>query len=163
VKDESGRIGDEALEGLIEELEKDGNVRMVVFRGENRWAARTMEKIEEISATTTSFDKKSSGLNVRHVNLGLLPSSRLSWEDAMDILDEQRGGWVHVHENVDIREVEQKRDFIVQLFRAHLRDSKTAFCSHIEQVKSYAPGVMHCVFDIRIEARKTSRSPIENG
>jgi tRNA wybutosine-synthesizing protein 2 len=163
VKDESGRIGDEALEGLIEELEKDGKVRMIVFRGENRWAASTMAKIEEISATTTRFDKKSSGLNVRHVNLGLLPSSRLSWEDAIDMLDEQRGGWVHVHENVDIREVEQKRDFIVQLFRARLRGGKTAFCSHIKQVKTYAPGVMHCVFDIRIEARKTSRSPIENG
>jgi tRNA wybutosine-synthesizing protein 2 len=106
---------------------------------------------------------RKSWLAVRHVNLGLLPTSKMSWDDAADILDGQRGGWVHVHENVDVREMEQKKDAVVQHFRAYLGGRMAAYCSHVEQVKTYAPGVMHCVFDMHIAPLPASRVANENG
>ena len=35
------------------------------------------------------------------VNLGLIPTSSLSWETACQALNQKQGGWLHVHENVD--------------------------------------------------------------
>ena len=36
----------------------------------------------------------------QRVNLGLLPTARLSWATAVRALDPKSGGWLHVHENV---------------------------------------------------------------
>lgn len=162
VEDEAGSRGDEALERLVEELGRDGGVRMVVFRGDNRWGRRIIESMKVMSEKAVDLGGDSSWLDIRHISLGLLPSSRLSWEDAIDMLDRRRGGWVHVHENVDVREMEQEKDSIVQCFQEHLRDSGSATCSHIEQVKTYAPGVMHCVFDMHIDPTPISEAAIEN-
>ena len=162
VRDEMGRVGGEAREELVRDLGGgDEVVRLVVFQGDNKWAKGVMEAIRLL------VDKEPAGrkswLAVRHVNLGLLPTSQMSWDDAVDMLDEQRGGWVHVHENVDVREMEQKKDAVVQHFRAYLGGRMTAHCSHVEQVKTYAPGVMHCVFDMHIAPLPASRIAIENG
>ena len=35
------------------------------------------------------------------VNLGLIPTSSLSWQTACQALDQERGGFLHIHENVD--------------------------------------------------------------
>ena len=35
------------------------------------------------------------------VNLGLIPTSSLSWHTACQALDQERGGFLHIHENVD--------------------------------------------------------------
>lgn len=35
------------------------------------------------------------------VNLGLIPTSSLSWQTACQVLNQQRGGFLHIHENVD--------------------------------------------------------------
>ncbi|XP_066929581.1 tRNA wybutosine-synthesizing protein 2 homolog [Clytia hemisphaerica] len=35
------------------------------------------------------------------VNLGLIPSSSLSWATACHALNQAKGGWLHIHENVD--------------------------------------------------------------
>lgn len=154
VEDEDGRVGHDALEGLLRDLrsETGREIRLVVFHGDNRWAGGIMNRIQDMSEKS-QLDGDRSWLNIRHVNLGLLPSSRLSWEDSIDMIDSHRGGWVHVHENVDIREMEHNRDFVLKQIHAHLGSRGIATCSHIEQVKTYAPGVMHCVFDIHIEPR----------
>ena len=163
VHDEEGRSGDEVLGRLVGELGKDKDLRLVAFQGDNRWARNIMGKIRVLSEKTAGSEGASSWLEIRHINLGLLPSSRLSWEDAAHMLDGNRVGWVHVHENVDIREMNQKKDFVVQCFQAHLGGSRQASCSHIEQVKTYAPGVMHCVFDVHIEPKATSHAGDQNG
>lgn len=92
---------------------------------------------------------------VRHVNLGLLPSCKLSWDVAVAMLDKQLGGWIHVHENVSVKDVETKRETIEEDFRS-LVGSDNAITErkvqveHVERVKMYAPGVVHCVFDVMI-------------
>jgi len=122
-----------------------------------------MEKIKVLSDKAVELGERSSWLEIRHINLGLLPTSRLSWEDAVGMLGETTGGWVHVHENVDIRQMDQKRDFVVQQFQAHLDGDRTASCSRIERVKTYAPGVMHCVFDMHIAPTLIAPGATEKG
>ncbi|KAI4618172.1 uncharacterized protein J4E87_007840 [Alternaria ethzedia] len=92
---------------------------------------------------------------VRHVNLGLLPSSKLSWGVAVAMLDKQLGGWIHVHENVGVNDVETRRKVVEEEFQGLVdkKDAATrrkALVEHVEKVKMYAPGVVHCVFDVVI-------------
>ncbi|KAI4610043.1 hypothetical protein J4E83_008608 [Alternaria metachromatica] len=90
---------------------------------------------------------------VRHVNLGLLPSSKLSWGNAVAMLDKQLGGWIHMHENVGVNDIETRRKVVEEEFQSLVdkRDAtsrRKALVEHVEKVKMYAPGVVHCVFDV---------------
>lgn len=142
---------DIAIPDLVESLcDTD---RVVIFHGDNKFAAYILHEIRSIMEQGNRWN------SVRHANLGLLPSSRSAWEGACEMVDLQRGGWVHVHENVDIHEIDQKKEYIVselRRLRSKARHDQTSFvegvveCRHIEQVKTYAPGVMHCVFDVEL-------------
>jgi tRNA wybutosine-synthesizing protein 2 len=92
---------------------------------------------------------------VRHVNLGLLPRSRDSWEDAVELVDREGGGWVHAHENVGVEEMDERKKEVEGVFQKYLDDGveskRSARVEHVERVKMYAPGVVHCVFDVRID------------
>ncbi|KAJ5802990.1 S-adenosylmethionine-dependent methyltransferase [Penicillium pulvis] len=136
---------------LVESLTESD--RVVVFHGDNKFAANILGKIKYI------MEQSGTWRPVRHVNLGLLPSSQPSWGIACRVLDPQRRGWLHVHENVDVQEIEKKREEIttqVATLRAqvHLEQKISQEpeinCCHVEHVKTYAPGVMHCVFDISL-------------
>ncbi|TKA65082.1 hypothetical protein B0A49_08351 [Cryomyces minteri] len=104
---------------------------------------------------------------IRHVNCGLLPTSRGSWEMAVRILDPVKGGWVHIHENLAVIEVDMKAKEITETLqkaadgaartttqREGIEDGwinskgRRVLLEHVERVKSYAPGVVHCVLDI---------------
>lgn len=119
--------------------------RLIVFQESNEHAAR------RIAAMKDSIPP------VRHVNCGLLPSSKDSWEVAVQVLD-PTGGWIHVHENVAKKDIESRTKEVVGIFNrlvtkryVHEPDEQRRVeCDHVEQVKSYAPGVMHCVLDISI-------------
>lgn len=93
---------------------------------------------------------------VRHVNCGFLPSSSGSWETAVRLLDPLQGGWIHAHENVNAKEIERRKLEVIETFRAiannvGLSESASCVaCEHVEVVKSYGPGVYHCVFDIAV-------------
>lgn len=98
---------------------------------------------------------------VRHVNCGLLPTSKDSWKIAFAVLDPVMGGWVHVHENFDQREIEARgeevrADFQRQLDAATGRNGKRVQLEYINRVKTYAPGVYHVVLDIYIPPRVAS-------
>jgi tRNA wybutosine-synthesizing protein 2 len=130
---------------------ESGPIRCVAFQGDNTWAASVMAQLKAaLDAKTTQQTR----LHARHVNLGLLPSSRQSWGIAVKLVDCVSGGWLHVHENVDISYIETKsRDIVEQmdnLLGSHKAGGWRAECQHVEPVKTYAPGVMHCVFDIRV-------------
>ncbi|KAI5286826.1 hypothetical protein KEM54_006476 [Ascosphaera aggregata] len=127
--------------------------RVVIFHGSNEFTIPIMTQVKEI------MTKLNSWTPIRHVNLGLLPSSRTSWPAAVCIMDKRLGGWSHVHENVDIHEMELMGCNIVKSFRSLIKsndiehdsvDISDVTCCHVEQVKTYAPGVMHCVYDIHI-------------
>lgn len=140
---------------LVENLTESD--RVVVFHGDNKFAANILGKIKYI------MEKSGTWNSIRHVNLGLLPSSQPSWDNACRVLDPQRGGWLHVHENVNVRDIDQKREEIttqVGRLRAHvyceqkMLEEPKSECCHVEQVKTYAPGIMHCVFDIALSGAK---------
>lgn len=89
----------------------------------------------------------------RHVNCGLLPTSKGSWEMALEILDGD--GWLHLHENVAVNDVQARTADIEELFMCWLKkthDKRVAKVEHVEYVKTFAPGVWHCVFDVCISS-----------
>jgi tRNA wybutosine-synthesizing protein 2 len=144
---QSKLVGDE------EKLDELGLERLIVFRENNEKAS---QRIHQLRA-----NKKISP--VRHVNCGLLPTSRACWETAFSALDPQLGGWLHVHENVADKDVEDMKFNVVEaLWRIGLQLGRViddgdvkhkeaqVHCQHVERVKSYAPGVVHCVYDIII-------------
>ena len=119
--------------------------RIIIFYESNERAAA------RISAVRNNIPP------VTHVNCGYLPSSKDSWETAVQILD-PGGGYVHAHENVAIADIEKRTEEIIQLFiklvaactEKESLEGWTIDCVYVMRVKSFAPGVMHCVFDIAI-------------
>jgi tRNA wybutosine-synthesizing protein 2 len=97
---------------------------------------------------------------VRHVNCGLLPSSRGSWRTAVAALDPVLGGWVHVHENFHEQQIDQLAEEVLREFKSIVEEmsatgkitTKRVTLDHLEKVKTYAPRVIHCVLDISILA-----------
>ncbi|KAK5044405.1 hypothetical protein LTR84_011277 [Exophiala bonariae] len=132
-------------------------IRCVAFLGDNKWSVPLMLALhEELKARSPSH----RGLNVRHANMGLLPSSRGTWEHAtvLSLKTDARakGSWLHVHENVDIIQIDAWKVKVVHeietLTKLSDRGSKNRIsCVGVHEVKTYAPGVMHCVFDIQIK------------
>ena len=92
---------------------------------------------------------------VRHINCGYLPSSKDVWKDGIAMLDPETGGWIHAHENVKASDLADRATQIESLMSGWA-GTRSAKCEHVEKVKSFAPGVIHCVFDVRIpEAKRT--------
>ncbi len=87
------------------------------------------------------------------ISLGLLPSSEGGWHIAIECLNREKGGWLHVHGNVATTE---RRQWAHWLCRSLVCISKKneystdwhAVCNHIERVKSFAPKVDHYVADV---------------
>ncbi|RHZ73962.1 hypothetical protein CDV55_107664 [Aspergillus turcosus] len=138
----------ESIPDLIDSLQHSD--RVVLFHGDNKFAAHVMSGIKECMERRDAWDR------IRHVNLGLLPSSSSAWSDACSMIDLQLGGWIHVHENVDVQHIDVKTQEIITEI-GKLRElafpgavQQPIECRHIEHVKTYAPGVMHCVFDIKL-------------
>ncbi|KAE8352642.1 S-adenosyl-L-methionine-dependent methyltransferase [Aspergillus coremiiformis] len=145
---DDGRLSRSELVDLVRDL-KDTD-RVVLFHGDNRFAADILEEIRGVHLNLEWW-------SVRHVNLGLLPTSVDAWENACRMIDIEKGGWAHVHENVDLREIElKKEDITTELgrLRAEVLGLQSAAglaeCRHVEHVKTYAPGVMHCVYDMKL-------------
>ncbi|KAL9000079.1 MAG: hypothetical protein Q9169_001154 [Polycauliona sp. 2 TL-2023] len=121
--------------------------RFLIFNESNQMAAQRVERL------------RSRIPPIRHVNCGYLPGSSDSWDVAVRVLDPVQGGWIHAHENVGIQDIDRRRGEIVDTFRDLVYRCQKAeagalrfhvACQHVEQVKAYAPGVMHLVFDISI-------------
>jgi tRNA wybutosine-synthesizing protein 2 len=133
-------------------------VKCIALLGDNRWTNQVMGEIQ----VHLNMAESASALNVRHVNLGLLPTSEPSWQNATRLLLKANqggtGGWLHIHENVEVRQIElMTKDIVRRVTEIVCQDENVGIdaewlvsCSHVEQVKTYAPGVMHCVFDICI-------------
>ncbi|MCJ1404444.1 hypothetical protein MMC11_007669 [Xylographa trunciseda] len=120
-----------------------GEERVLVFQEDNQKA------VARIGAMRTQIPA------VRHVNCGFLPSSAPSWPVAVAVLDPESGGWVHAHENIAVGDIESRKEDIVAHFDALANPDaanprRSVRCEHLERVKSYAPGVIHCVLDIHI-------------
>lgn len=136
---------------------KDERPTFLIFQESNDFASERIERLRHVLPP------------IRHVNCGLLPTSRGSWGTAVAVLDQQRGGWIHLHENIAVKEIDERAQEIVGEIRGicdrlargdgPMTDKIEGDGSgekggvkleHVERVKTYAPGVMHCVLDIRI-------------
>lgn len=155
VCDEDGRTNDDALTALLlQETQSDSHIRLLAFWGDNKWALNVWQRLQRLTRQLPRGNE-AVWTNVRHINLGLLPTSRPTWQMATDIIDSQRGGWIHIHENVNERQIEAASGQIVQeLSISPAAQTKRFVCSHIERVKTYAPEVMHCVFDVHVSPKK---------
>jgi tRNA wybutosine-synthesizing protein 2 len=115
----------------------DGDVRgvdFVVCHMSNTHALHVLAKVRNRAA-------------IRHVNLGLLPRSRDSWRDSVALVDAAEGGWVHAHENVGVGDMKDRKQEVESVFRGYAGE-RIVEVRHVERVKMYAPGVVHCVFDV---------------
>jgi len=124
--------------------EKDG-LRLIGFEGSNvladSWIRQNRARIPPI----------------RHVNCGLLPTSKDSWSIAVAVLDHQLGGWIHVHENFAVEEMKEKSEHVRSSIQSLVEqdiswpeNTTVSIDGDVFRVKSYAPGVFHYVIDIHI-------------
>ncbi|KAL8817266.1 MAG: hypothetical protein Q9223_003871 [Gallowayella weberi] len=132
-----------------QEAKETANERLLVFHESNSNAATRVETLRDRLPP------------VRHVNCGYLPSSSGSWEVAVKVLDPVEGGWIHAHENVATQDIKRRKGEVLELFKDLVSQCYNAGsgayrfnveCQHVERVKAYAPGVMHCVFDIELSS-----------
>ncbi|RYP31314.1 hypothetical protein DL767_005827 [Monosporascus sp. MG133] len=136
-----------ASESSTDELLPDGGgEQIVVFLEDNACAAPRVDALRRSGAL-------GADVGVLHVNCGLLPTSEASWRSAWDIVRDSEEAWLHLHENVGVADIERRKAEIERWFGELAKmdgGSKSAYVDHIEQVKTFAPGVWHCVFDMYI-------------
>jgi tRNA G37 N-methylase Trm5 len=89
------------------------------------------------------------------VSLGLLPSSEGGWNAGVRSIRNDTGGWLHIHGNVPVKEVDSWALWLVNKLRTlALEQGKPIswifVCDHVEKVKSFAPTVAHYVADVYI-------------
>lgn len=142
------------------EMNEEG-INLTVYLESNEHAARRINIIRD------------SIPPIRHVNCGFLPTSQPSWATAVQALDPIQGGWIHVHENISTNSFNHRQKEITGIFKQLVESNHhhrhqdhqdhhhhhrgkayvsqwTVECLHFEQVKNFAPGVVHCVLDIAI-------------
>jgi tRNA G37 N-methylase Trm5 len=127
-----------AVEALLFNL-KDNQVdeRATVYMGDCRVVAKENNLVN-------MFDR---------VSLGLLPSSEGGWRTAVRAVRNATGGWLHVHANVPVKELDIWALWLCCCLRDFVReeekpDSWVVLCAHVEKVKSFAPTVNHYVADV---------------
>ncbi|ORY19010.1 S-adenosyl-L-methionine-dependent methyltransferase, partial [Clohesyomyces aquaticus] len=148
------------LEEWCGEVAKD--VDFLVFQQSNESAVDLISRLAGSANLGNGKDGRGKIGRVRHVNCGLLPSSSQSWKTAVRVVDPMVGGWIHVHENVGVNDIETKEREVVSELQKYLdawcvergmssATRRTVRCEHVERVKTYAPGVLHVVFDIWVD------------
>lgn len=138
--------------GLLE-IARDEEVPLIVFNESNEHAPMRVKGLKKHLPP------------IRHVNCGMLPNDRSSLEIAAKVLDLRFVGWVHFHENFLIEEIEKKaqetRKELSRILESLFPDVGTfaVEVEHINRLKNYAPGVMHCVVDLCITPNDTTIPP----
>lgn len=126
-----------AVEALQFNLQDNGVMdRATVYTGDCRESARSNKLVNMVD----------------RVSLGLLPSSQGGWQTAVAALRNATGGWLHVHANVPVKEVDAWSMWLCCCLREFVRRDKpidwVVLCFHVEKVKSFAPTVNHYVADV---------------
>ncbi|KUI58640.1 tRNA wybutosine-synthesizing protein 2 [Cytospora mali] len=144
-------IKDEDLMRPTPELVSEED-KIVVFLENNQEAVRRVRELRGHGLD----------LQVSHVNCGLLPRSADSWEASREILGEDGDGWLHLHENVGVEDIEPRKGEIQNLFDKWNKrggGGRSAKVEHAELVKTFAPDVWHCVFDVYITKSNCNATP----
>jgi len=133
-------INPDSIEALRRNLKLNrvDSSRYTIHHGDNVETAKGLEGIAD------------------RVLLGLIPTAKLAYKSAVSLLRRDRGGWLHVHENVH----EDKRVSFSKSLERTLEsyamslglENWKARVVHIERVKSYAPHIDHLVLDVHMGA-----------
>lgn len=121
-----------------------GGEQIIVFLESNQQA---LSRIRSLQALGLAH-------NIRHVNCGFLPTSEPTWRMAWDVTSRSDGSWLHLHENVGVNDIDSRQKSIQERYSqwAEAEDEgRTTEAEHVEPVKTFAPGVWHCVFDVHIK------------
>ncbi|KAI0856552.1 hypothetical protein F4860DRAFT_400222 [Xylaria cubensis] len=173
-----GEQGEKEEEEMLKEI-LEGDETIIVFLEDNARAAVRLRRLDQLSRERDGEGETSPRFrisSIMHVNLGLLPTSQLSWTTAWEIASESRRAWFHIHENVGVADIDAKKGEIRKWFAAQAQvldgcrssddvvDGKDGVrtnnfaVEHVELVKTFAPGVWHCVFDLFVR-RGTDGGP----
>ena len=107
---------------------------MTIYPGDNQ---ETLPKLEYIAD---------------RVFLGLLPSSELVWEHAVNCL-KQTGGHLHIHMNVEEENIPNWQKLTTEEINKFAKTNGhklSVVSSHLEKVKWFAPRVRHVVLDLEL-------------
>lgn len=95
--------------------------------------------------------------HIRHINLGLLPSSRDGWPLAVQLYRYQLQFstdriTIHIHENVHIDHIRENSFIANTVAQLQEIDSELTYTpTHLEQIKTFAPDVWHICLDVDID------------
>jgi tRNA wybutosine-synthesizing protein 2 len=120
-----------------------GGERIVVFLEDNQKALARVQTLWELNVAK----------DIRHINGGFLPTSQPVWEQAWEMTRHSSQACLHLHENVGVADIEARKKSIQELFdqwRSTEDTTRKPAAGHVELVKTFAPGVWHCVFDVDI-------------
>ncbi|PNY28449.1 tRNA wybutosine-synthesizing protein 2 [Tolypocladium capitatum] len=120
-----------------------GGEQIIVFLEANAEAPRRMRELQRMGLAQ----------DVRHVNCGFLPSSEPTWEAAWGVTRLSSESWLHLHENVGFNDIGSRRLSVQSRFAAWSstgQQGRSPAVEHVELVKTFAPGVWHCVFDVHV-------------
>lgn len=97
-----------------------------------------------------SFDD----LRIRHINLGLLPSSKPGWPLALELITKYNcleKSTLHIHENVHIKDINSST-FVEDVLRElqNIESQRTYKAVHLEKIKTFAPDVWHVCLDVDV-------------
>ncbi|KJZ80460.1 hypothetical protein HIM_00310 [Hirsutella minnesotensis 3608] len=117
--------------------------QIVVFLESNEEALRRIEGAQAMGLAR----------NIRHVNCGFLPTSEPIWKAAWDLARPSLECRLHLHENVGVTDIESRREAIQRRVADWAKTEgrgRLSAVEHVELVKTFAPGVWHCVFDVHV-------------
>jgi len=130
-------------DGRLKTAIQDSAVTLIAFRETNQNAMLRIERFRSVLPP------------IRHVNCGTLPTIGEAWKTAVQALDLQLGGHIHLHETCADKETTQRANHYVELILQYAEtlqrgDNVEVQLEHIETVKSIGPRLLHVVFDIRV-------------
>ncbi|KPM35365.1 hypothetical protein AK830_g11203 [Neonectria ditissima] len=111
-----------------------------------------LESNEEALGRIQSLQAQGLAQDIRHINCGFLPTSEPTWRHTWDMSAPSAETWLHLHENVGVNDTETRRQEIQHRFESWKdnEQERTVKVEHVELVKTFAPGVWHCVFDVHV-------------
>ncbi|KAH6885804.1 S-adenosyl-L-methionine-dependent methyltransferase [Thelonectria olida] len=114
-----------------------------------------LESNQEALGRIQSLQDQGIARDIQHINCGFLPTSEPVWKNTLEMCAPSSEAWLHLHENVGVHDTETRRDEIQRGFEGWIDgvQVRTAKVEHIELVKTFAPGVWHCVFDVHVTTR----------
>lgn len=121
------RVVEHQQEYTKQQFSQDENegIQAVIFKESNEYSLHRLQELDPA---------------ILHINLGLLPSSKPSWQYSAKIR-KTSPGYIHIHENVHTTDVDRLKDEIESFFHP-------GSVQHVEKVKTFAPDVWHIVFDL---------------